>query len=1049
MKLARPVRLALCCVALSYCSAFAQQAAPVRLAILTGDGDRAVADATLAQLEVALTENKEVTLLERAQIRKILAEQKLSAAGLSDPATAVKLGRLLSVEMFLFLDRVPNSNPPASRLQIVESRTGFSLVAGVIEEKATGADVGTVNSLLRLAVIKRNVPLEDRHAVSVLGVRNEEPGHALDPLAQAVEMLLAADLNEVPGLILLDRDHLDRLRKEETLTGLSAELLRSATLLEVGVHRATEKGQLEATIRLLPMAGGEPRRYSRALPLGDLAAIRSGILSIVLSALNAKERPFQAEDPLREAAAFNRECRTRVCAGDFDGAVRAGEASFALDPNDINRVQLATACAFAAQSVWGYRMGGYERLADSGKRRALLAAIRQKSLVRDQYKLNLTEGKGCPSSGDGWYGVPGMCFRSAGGDIGELQRELQGIEEEIYQMRRAQCAQRVEQTGEFWQWYRFWGEMNGWLRLGQPGLSSDQIRWLRRAFESIAQPVYSTQSAIEDKLIWPWDLAQGLLKYADDASLKEDRAAFVRFFREFCDHPDPKLRMAAYASLFALGEDRQASGNALVETFLTHFPDNHPARSACADQMFFCQLIRPAITLGYKDDAKGMSACCMKIVGPYLDRASVPYVLAWQSLIEEWLNVLGVQKKEAEERALAERVRAVLANDPDKRANHNRDEWLRTLTARYGPPPKNAVADSLEWGGRELAPVRFASPKSPNSIMWESPLTRVRGNRLYYASWEDIKAPPEKIHLRVYALPDGGDPLLDSETTVPPLASFQLSGLPTLRGVTASDKDVYVGTARGIVVFPLNGSKPHMIAEQEGLSTADVTAIEWHDGRLYLALGGGADIGKRALSAFDPGSGSCTLIASTAGTQPRVDVPDFQKLLIVNILSDPQRRCLWLCTTNAGLWRYDPAADRFEQVAAWASPLRDGRWIDWSENNLLVHDYDHVFLVDLDKRSVAWIAGIYEPSRVYVPAGSEGPPRYQWNFVRIQTVALAGSIFVMDDSRNLNLYGEGSAPAVKQQSVISLHWTSFGILAVDGEKSFYIRSKTQAAGGAP
>ena len=76
---------------------------PIRIAILTGDGDRAVSDATLAQLEVALTSVKDITLLERAEVRKILADQKLSAAGLSDPATAVKLGKLLSVELFLFV----------------------------------------------------------------------------------------------------------------------------------------------------------------------------------------------------------------------------------------------------------------------------------------------------------------------------------------------------------------------------------------------------------------------------------------------------------------------------------------------------------------------------------------------------------------------------------------------------------------------------------------------------------------------------------------------------------------------------------------------------------------------------------------------------------------------------------------------------------------------------------------------------------------------------------------------------------------------------------
>ena len=110
--------------------------APVRIAILSGDGDRAVDDATMAQLEVALTENKEITLLERAQVSKILAEQKLSAAGLTDPATAVKLGKLLSVEMLLFIEQLRGKEAGLVCGQVVETRTGICLVAEVFEGNA-------------------------------------------------------------------------------------------------------------------------------------------------------------------------------------------------------------------------------------------------------------------------------------------------------------------------------------------------------------------------------------------------------------------------------------------------------------------------------------------------------------------------------------------------------------------------------------------------------------------------------------------------------------------------------------------------------------------------------------------------------------------------------------------------------------------------------------------------------------------------------------------------------------------------------------------------
>ena len=124
--------------------------APVRIAILTGEGDRAVAEPAIAQLEVALSADKDITLLERAQVRKILAEQKLSAAGLSDPATAVKLGKLLSVEMFLFVERMPQSNPAICRLQMTETLTGIVLTGGLLEESQIAGEMPEVWKILRI-----------------------------------------------------------------------------------------------------------------------------------------------------------------------------------------------------------------------------------------------------------------------------------------------------------------------------------------------------------------------------------------------------------------------------------------------------------------------------------------------------------------------------------------------------------------------------------------------------------------------------------------------------------------------------------------------------------------------------------------------------------------------------------------------------------------------------------------------------------------------------------------------------------------------------------
>jgi hypothetical protein len=62
--------------------------APVRIAILAGEGDRAPKAGLADLLEVEFSKREQVVLLESTEIRKVLAEQGLSAAG-SDDVEAV------------------------------------------------------------------------------------------------------------------------------------------------------------------------------------------------------------------------------------------------------------------------------------------------------------------------------------------------------------------------------------------------------------------------------------------------------------------------------------------------------------------------------------------------------------------------------------------------------------------------------------------------------------------------------------------------------------------------------------------------------------------------------------------------------------------------------------------------------------------------------------------------------------------------------------------------------------------------------------------------
>jgi hypothetical protein len=64
------------------------QAKPVRIALVAGGGQEAVRD-VLELAQAKLSGAKNIELLERAVVDRVLAEQKLSLSGLVDESTAV------------------------------------------------------------------------------------------------------------------------------------------------------------------------------------------------------------------------------------------------------------------------------------------------------------------------------------------------------------------------------------------------------------------------------------------------------------------------------------------------------------------------------------------------------------------------------------------------------------------------------------------------------------------------------------------------------------------------------------------------------------------------------------------------------------------------------------------------------------------------------------------------------------------------------------------------------------------------------------------------
>ena len=141
----------------------AATAAPMRVAVVPGEGERAPKAGVAELLTSELSRQDGVVVLEREEVRRILAEQALSAAGLVDRATSIRAGRILHADAFLALERLGQGNDQQYRIKVIEARTG--LVAGdrfveasVLEQTPAAAAADLCRSLAWLRIPDDNDP---------------------------------------------------------------------------------------------------------------------------------------------------------------------------------------------------------------------------------------------------------------------------------------------------------------------------------------------------------------------------------------------------------------------------------------------------------------------------------------------------------------------------------------------------------------------------------------------------------------------------------------------------------------------------------------------------------------------------------------------------------------------------------------------------------------------------------------------------------------------------------------------------------------------------
>jgi hypothetical protein len=307
------------------------RAAEPRLAI--------VADASLKTETDLLTvelSHQPVVLLERAEIERVFAEQKLAARGLTQ---AVQVGRLLRADGVLLVSRIVQGPVSTLACRFVAVETGAVLDSQLAppEMKDPRAWIASLaETVLRLGA-KLTPGAVRPVAISVAGLR---AGAGLEAEETPLAALLAHALAQQPGFIVLERQRLLALAQEKEFgPDLSAPFWASRLLLGGSIeHNPEHPGGLLVKARLQPPQGAALEFAVAGTP-AELGTVARELARRTAEALHAPPAAIAWDAPA-EAARFGREARAALAVGLWDLAESAGGAAWALGERGVELAQL-------------------------------------------------------------------------------------------------------------------------------------------------------------------------------------------------------------------------------------------------------------------------------------------------------------------------------------------------------------------------------------------------------------------------------------------------------------------------------------------------------------------------------------------------------------------------------------------------------------------------------------------------------------------------------------------------------------------------------------
>ena len=318
-----PIRVPLILVTILLCAGVPVQS-EVRIAIVPGGDPKP--NELLVLTEAKLFELQEIELLDRTDIDKVLAEQRLS--GMFSADNAVALGQLLKTDLFVVLE--------TTSVVIFDAHTGLRFVDETLPDNIERAILVAVD-VVKTAVEKRTKLVEETLVTfGMVGTRNIDFSADRNGWCRAVAGMLERSLLKRGGAV-LERSRLQLVSREQSLPGdATNRLFASMKLIDLEFTR----GEVPQSFKVTAVIGNEKFSSEGSFdnPLEAVHKLAEQLLEGNVRDTNVTEAARKAEAArfVEESRYIERVSRRNVFDYDYvHDALEKIEIAVALDPDNL------------------------------------------------------------------------------------------------------------------------------------------------------------------------------------------------------------------------------------------------------------------------------------------------------------------------------------------------------------------------------------------------------------------------------------------------------------------------------------------------------------------------------------------------------------------------------------------------------------------------------------------------------------------------------------------------------------------------------------------